>query len=105
MYMPEKIKCVKIDKYYFRDHTGGIRKYLQFCRKLKCKIESSYNYENLDKPKYCQKHKKRDMVNVKRGHKLCKVCRSSYKSNCTSPQCKYTIENYKSASKYMKLKK
>ena len=44
------------------------------------------------------------MVNVKRGHKLCLKCKSSYKTKCTSPKCKYTIEKYRSASKYMKLK-
>ena len=44
------------------------------------------------------------MVNVKRGHKLCLKCKSSYKTKCTSPKCKYTIEKYKSASKYMILK-
>ena len=44
------------------------------------------------------------MVNTKRGHKLCLKCKSSYKTKCTSPKCKYTIDNYKSASKYMKLK-
>ena len=31
-------------------------------------------------------------------------CKSSYKTKCTSPKCKYTIDNYKSSSKYMKLK-
>ena len=44
------------------------------------------------------------MVNVKRGHKLCLKCKWSYKTKCTSPKCKYTIEKYKTASKYMKLK-
>ena len=44
------------------------------------------------------------MVNVKRGHKLCLKCKSSYKTKCTSKQCRYSINNYKSASKYMKLK-
>ena len=53
----EKVLCVKIDKYYFKDHNERIRKYLQFCRRKNCKTESSYNYENL-KPKYCYKHKK-----------------------------------------------
>ena len=41
----EKIKCVKIDKFYFRDSTGRIRKYLQYCRRKNCKTEKSYNYE------------------------------------------------------------
>ena len=43
------------------------------------------------------------MVNVKRGHKLCLKCKSPYKTKCVSKQCKYTLKNYKSASKYMKL--
>ena len=100
----EKVLCVKIDKYYFKDHKGRIRKYLQFCRRKLCKTESSYNYENLKTPKYCFKHKKEDMVNVKRGHKLCLKCKSSYKSKFTSSKCKYRIEKYKTGSKYMKLK-
>ena len=99
----QKVQCVKIYKYYFRDPKGRIRKYLQFCRRKNCKTESSYNYENL-KPKYCFKHKKQDMINVKRGHKLCLNCKSSFKTKFTSPKCKYTIEKYKSASKHMKLK-
>ena len=104
MYVTEKVKCQKIDKYYFRKTPEGpILKYKQFCMRKGCKTESSYNYENL-KPKYCFKHKKEDMINTKRGHKLCQKCKSSYKTKCTSKKCKYTIEKYKSASKYMKLK-
>ena len=99
----QKVQCIKIDKYYFCNSKGRIYKYSQFCRRKLCKTESSYNYENL-KPKYCFKHKKEDMVNVKRGHKLCLKCKSSYKTKCTSPKCKYTIEKYKSAPRYMKLK-
>ena len=44
------------------------------------------------------------MVNVKRGHKLYPKCKSSYKTKYTSPKCKYTIQKYKTNSKYMKLK-
>ena len=69
-----------------------------------CKTESSYNFENIKKPRYCNKHKNENMVNIKRGHKLCKTCKSSYKTKCNSKQCKYTIEKYKTASKHMKLK-
>ena len=99
----QKIRCQKIDKYFFKDPMGRIRKYLHFCRIKNCKTESSYNCENL-KPKYCLKHKKENMVNVKRSHELCLKCKSSYKTKCVSKQCKYIIENYKSASKYMKNK-
>ena len=99
----EKVKCQKIDKFYYKTPKGHIFKYSQFCRRKNCKTESSYNFQDL-KPKYCFKHKKDDMVNVKRCHKLCLKCRSSYKTKCASKQCKYTIENYKNATKYMKLK-
>ena len=44
------------------------------------------------------------MINVKRGHKLCEICKTSYKIKCNSKACKYTIEKYKTASKHMKLK-
>ena len=104
MYVTEKVKCQKIDKYFFRDPEGRIKKYKQFCRRKNCKTESSYNFENIKKPRYCYKHKKENMVNVKRGHKLCKVCKMSYKKNCVSKQCKYTIKNYPTQSAYMKLK-
>ena len=97
------MKCQKIDKFYYKTPKGHIFKYSQFCRRKNCKTESSYNFENL-KHKYCFKHKKENMVNTKRGHKLCQNCKSSYKTKCTSKQCKYTIENYKNHSKYMKLK-
>ena len=98
--MTEKIKCQKIDKYFFKSPEGKIKKYLKYCRRKNCKTESSYNYENL-KPKYCIKHKKE---NVKRGHKLCLKCKEGYKKQCVSLQCKHTIENNKTQSKYMKLK-
>ena len=99
----QKVQCQKIDKYFVKDPKECIRKYLHFCRRKNCKIESSYNYENSN-PKYCFKHKKEDMINVKRGHKLCLKCKSSYKTKFVSKQRKYTIEKYRSASKYMKTK-
>ena len=33
----QKVQCQKIDKYYYKDHKGRIRKYLQFCRRKLCK--------------------------------------------------------------------
>ena len=98
-----KVKCQKIYKFYFKSPEGRIKKYLKYCRRKKCKTEFSYNNENL-KPKYCFKHKKEHMINFKRNHKLCPNCKSTYKTKYTSPKCKYTIQNYKTQSKYMKLK-
>ena len=103
MSVSDKIKCVKIDKYFYRSPEGEILKYSQYCIQKNCKTLASYNYEKL-KPKYCNKHKLDEMVNVKRGHKLCHDCKKSYKNKCITPSCKYTIKNYENSSKYMKLK-
>ena len=44
------------------------------------------------------------MVNVKRNHKLCQNCEKGYLKQCNTPKCKYTIKNYKDATKYTKQK-
>ena len=103
MSVSERILCQRIDKFFYRDHNGDIEKYSQYCIVNNCKRLSSYNYENL-KPIYCNKHKLDEMINVKRGHKLCQDCKKSYLKKCITPNCKYTIKNYKNSSKYMKLK-
>ena len=99
----EKIKCQKIDKYFYRSPEGKILKYSHYCIEKNCKTESSYNYENL-KPIYCVRHKLKKMVNVKRGHKLCIDCEKGYLNKCNTPKCKYTIKNYKNGTRYMKQK-
>ena len=103
MSVSDKIKCVKIDKYFYRSPEGEILKYSQYCIQKNCKTLASYNYEKL-KPIYCNKHKLDEMVNVKRGHKLCQDCKTGYLKKCNTPSCKYTIKNYENSSKYMKLK-
>ena len=52
----EKILCERIDKYFYRDPDGNIKKYSIYCIEKDCKKLSSYNYENL-KQIYCNKHK------------------------------------------------
>ena len=99
----EKIKCVNIDKYFYRSPEGQILKYLHYCIDKNCKTESSYNYENL-KSIYCNKHKLEKMFNVKRNHKLCIDCEKGYLKKCNTPKCKYTIKNYKNGTRYIKLK-
>ena len=99
----EKIKCQRIDKFFYRNPEGTILKYSQYCIEKNCKTLASYNYENL-KAKFCNNHKLEKMVNVKRGHKLCQDCEKGYLKECNTPKCKYTIKNYKNATKYMKLK-
>ena len=104
MNVTRKVLCQRIDRYFFRNPDGRICKYKQFCMRKGCQKESTYNFIDIKKPRYCLKHKKENMVNVKRDHKLCPKCKSSYKTKCVSKQCRYTIEKYKNMSKYMKLK-
>ena len=103
MSVSDKILCQRIDKFFYRSPEGTILKYSIYCIQKNCKTLASYNYEKL-KPIYCNKHKLDEMINVKRGHKLCQECKKSYKDKCNTPSCKYTIKNYKNSSKYMKLK-
>ena len=44
------------------------------------------------------------MVNTKRNHKLCDDCKNGFLKKCNTPKCKYTIKNYKNATKYTKQK-
>ena len=44
------------------------------------------------------------MANVKRNHKLCQDCEKGYKIKCNTPNSKYTIKNYKNATKCTKQK-
>ena len=47
----EKVKCQKINKFFYRSPEGTILKYSHYCIEKNCKTESSHNYENL-KPIY-----------------------------------------------------
>ena len=102
MSVSEKVLCQRIDKFFYIDHNGDIKKYSQYCIEKNCKTLASYNYENL-KPIYCNKHKFKKMINTKQNHKLCQECETGYLNKCNTPSCKYTIKNYKNSSKYMKL--
>ena len=41
----EKILCERIDKYFYRDPDGNIKKYSIYCIEKDCKILATYNYE------------------------------------------------------------
>ena len=44
------------------------------------------------------------MINTRHNYKLCKKCNRGYLNKCNTSSCKYTIENYRGSSKYMKKK-
>ena len=101
MSVSEKIKCERINKYFYRDPEGKILKYSIYCIEKNCKTLAAYNYEGT-KPIYCNKHKIEKMINTRHNYKLCKKCNRGYLNKCNTPSCKYTIENYQGTSKYMK---
>ena len=45
MTVSERILCKKINKFFYRDHNGDIKKYSQYCIEKNCKTLSSYNYK------------------------------------------------------------
>ena len=97
----DKILCKRINKYFYRDHNDEIKKYSIYCIEKNCKTLAAYNYEG-KKAIYYNKHKLEKMVNTRHGYKLCKKCNRGYLNKCNTPSCKYTIENYQGASRYMK---
>ena len=47
--------------------------YEKICEESECLTQGSYCFENDNKKKFCVKHKKDDMINIKRKYKNCKV--------------------------------
>ena len=41
----DKILCERIDKYFYRDPDGNIKKYSIYCIEKDCKTLAAYNYE------------------------------------------------------------
>ena len=84
----DKILCERIDKYFYRDPDGNIKKYSIYCIEKDCKTLAAYNYEK-NKPLYCNQHKKEKMINTRHNYKLCKKCDRGYLNKCNTPSCKY----------------
>ena len=59
----EKVQCQKLTNIILKILRDVFENTYNFVEERTVK-QSSYNYENL-KPKYCFKHKKENMVNVK----------------------------------------
>jgi hypothetical protein len=61
----------------------------QLCQEVNCNIFSCYNFENELKPKFCNEHKKINMIDIKNKSK-----------NCINPQCNTrAVYNYHGESK------
>ena len=57
---------------------GDILKYKKYCIIHSCKKLASFNYENKREFLYCNEHKLDKMINIEKGHILCKEHNISY---------------------------
>ena len=56
----------KLNRYFYMDSNQKIIKYKKYCIISECEKNASFNYKNLKDPIYCNNHKLKDMVNVKK---------------------------------------
>ena len=45
LHVTDKILCKRINKYFYRDPDGNIKKYSIYCIEKNCKTLATYNYE------------------------------------------------------------
>ena len=56
----------KINKYFYMDSNQKILKYKKYCIISNCEKNASFNYEDLRNAIYCDTHKLKKMINVKK---------------------------------------
>ena len=85
-------KFIKLNDYFYMKCKGDILKYKKYCIINDCIKLASFNYHNEKILLYCNDHKLDNMINIKKGHILCKehniscskdsFCKESEKINC-----------------------
>ena len=56
----------KINRYFYMDSNQKILKYKKYCIISDCEKNASFNYKNEKNAIYCNTHKLKDMINVKK---------------------------------------
>ena len=67
----------KINRYFYMDANHKILKYKRYCIISDCEKNTSFNYKNEKDPIYCNTHKLKNMVNVKKSDVdkyICLLC-------------------------------
>ena len=83
-------KFIKLNEYFYMNSEGDILKYKRYCIINDCKKLTSYNYENEKIFLYCNDHKLDNMINIKKGHILCKEHNISYSKDSYCKECEKT---------------
>ena len=66
-----------INRYFYMDANQKILKYKRYCIISDCEKNASFNYKNEKDPIYCNNHKLKNMVNVKKSDVdkyICLLC-------------------------------
>ena len=82
---------IKLNEYFYMNSEGDILKYKKYCILHSCKKLASFNYENEKEFLYCNEHKLDDMINIKKGHILCKEHNISYSKDLFCKECERII--------------
>ena len=80
-------KITKLNNYFYMNDKGDISKYNKYCIIHSCKKLASFNYENEKTFLYCNEHKLDNMINIKKGHILCKEHNISYSKDSCCKEC------------------
>ena len=67
----------KINRYFNMDANHKILRYKRYCIISDCEKNASFNYKDLKDPIYCNIHKLKNMVNVKKSDvdkHICLLC-------------------------------
>ena len=90
----------KMSEIFYKDNGGNIFKYKKYCVEGNCTKIVSYNYKDKKESLYCQDHRLKNMINIKKNHSLCEEHNESYLKECS--QCKLDLVNYDKSSQYLK---
>ena len=66
-----------LNRYFYMDSNQNILKYKRYCIISDCEKNASFNYKNEKDPIYCNTHKLKNMVNVKKSdvdEYICLLC-------------------------------
>ena len=80
-------KFIKLNEHFYMNGEGDILKYKKYCIIHSCKKLSSFNYENEKEFLYCNDHKLDNMINIKKGHILCKEHNISFSKDSYCKEC------------------
>ena len=80
-------KITKLNDYFYMNCKGDVLKYKKYCIINDCIKLASFNYHNEEIFLYCNDHKLDNMINIKKGHILCKEHKISYSKASYCKEC------------------